>query len=186
MVQPLGSSTAPLDLMPGTDGGSPARWARGASAADTLNAILADKAKLTAVLTYHVVAGKVLSSDLATVSAARTAGFDVRWRPFARLELSGTTASTVAKGGLYSTTRSASGRWQPHASVQLVADWSRNSDLRAAVGTQAVTGREVWSLHALALVTRKLQLDAAAGVADRGTERENRQGTLTLTWAFGR
>lgn len=118
--------------------------------------------------------------------AARTSAFDVRWRPFARLEFTGTTASTVARGGLYTTTRSASARWQPHPSMQWVADWSKNSDVRALTGSQTVNGREVWSLHVLALVTRKVQLDAAAGMADRGTERENRQGTLTLTWAFGR
>ncbi len=119
-------------------------------------------------------------------SAARTTGFDVRWRPFTRLELTGTSASTVARGGVYAHTRSASGRWQPHPSAQIVADWSKSNDVRALTGTQAVNGREVWSLHVLALVTRKLQLDAAAGVADRGSERENRQGTLTMTWAFGR
>ena len=32
--------------------------------ADTLNAILADKAKLTSILTYHVVAGKIMAADL--------------------------------------------------------------------------------------------------------------------------
>ena len=32
--------------------------------AGTLEAVLADKAKLTAILTYHVVAGKVLAADV--------------------------------------------------------------------------------------------------------------------------
>jgi uncharacterized surface protein with fasciclin (FAS1) repeats len=32
--------------------------------ADQLNAILADKAQLTSILTYHVVAGKVMAADL--------------------------------------------------------------------------------------------------------------------------
>lgn len=32
--------------------------------ADTLNAILADKAKLTSILTYHVVPGKIMAADL--------------------------------------------------------------------------------------------------------------------------
>lgn len=32
--------------------------------ADTLNAVLADKAKLTDILTYHVVAGKVMAADV--------------------------------------------------------------------------------------------------------------------------
>ena len=32
--------------------------------AGTLEAVLADKAKLTAILTYHVVAGKVMASDV--------------------------------------------------------------------------------------------------------------------------
>lgn len=119
-------------------------------------------------------------------SAARTTGFDARWRPFANLELSGTHATTVARGGLFLRTRSASGRWQPHPNLQCVADWSRNSDVRAITGISAVSGREVWSVRMLTLLTRKLQLEAAAGVADRGSPRENRQGTLTLTWAFGR
>lgn len=33
--------------------------------AGTLDAVLADKAKLTAILTYHVVSGKVLAKDVA-------------------------------------------------------------------------------------------------------------------------
>src|SRR5512134_688692 len=37
-----------------------------------LDALLKDKAKLTKVLTYHVVAGKVLASDVAKLSQAKT------------------------------------------------------------------------------------------------------------------
>jgi uncharacterized surface protein with fasciclin (FAS1) repeats len=37
-----------------------------------LDAILADKAKLTAILTYHVVAGKVMSKDVAMMKTAKT------------------------------------------------------------------------------------------------------------------
>jgi uncharacterized surface protein with fasciclin (FAS1) repeats len=40
--------------------------------AGTLDALLADKAKLTAVLTYHVVAGKVSSTDVAGMTEANT------------------------------------------------------------------------------------------------------------------
>jgi len=39
---------------------------------DQLNALLADKEALTAVLTYHVVAGKVLASDVVSLSSAAT------------------------------------------------------------------------------------------------------------------
>ena len=35
-----------------------------------LDALLADKEKLTAVLTYHVVAGKVMSTDVASLTEA--------------------------------------------------------------------------------------------------------------------
>ena len=38
----------------------------------TLQAVLADKAKLTSILTYHVVAGKVLSKDIAHMNEAVT------------------------------------------------------------------------------------------------------------------
>ena len=38
----------------------------------TLNALLADKAKLKAVLLYHVVAGRVTASDVAKLSTAKT------------------------------------------------------------------------------------------------------------------
>ncbi|MBZ0230803.1 MAG: fasciclin domain-containing protein [Deltaproteobacteria bacterium] len=38
----------------------------------TVEGLLADKAKLTAVLTYHVVAGKVTAADVATISEATT------------------------------------------------------------------------------------------------------------------
>ena len=48
--------------------------------AGTLEAVLADKAKLTAILTYHVVAGKVTAADVAG--------------------LNGKTATTVQGGGL--------------------------------------------------------------------------------------
>lgn len=40
--------------------------------ADQLNAILADKDKLTAILTYHVVAGKVLAADVVKLKSAKT------------------------------------------------------------------------------------------------------------------
>ena len=39
-----------------------------------LQALLADKEKLTAVLTYHVVSGKVLASDVVKLSSADTVG----------------------------------------------------------------------------------------------------------------
>ena len=38
----------------------------------TVDALLADKAKLTAVLTYHVVAGKVTAADVAGLTQATT------------------------------------------------------------------------------------------------------------------
>jgi len=40
--------------------------------AGTLDALLKDKAKLTAVLTYHVVAGKVLAKDVVKLTSAKT------------------------------------------------------------------------------------------------------------------
>jgi uncharacterized surface protein with fasciclin (FAS1) repeats len=39
---------------------------------DKLNALLADKEALTKVLTYHVVAGKVMASDVVNLSSAKT------------------------------------------------------------------------------------------------------------------
>ena len=38
----------------------------------TLEGLLKDKAKLTGVLTYHVVAGKVMASDVAKLNSAKT------------------------------------------------------------------------------------------------------------------
>jgi uncharacterized surface protein with fasciclin (FAS1) repeats len=40
--------------------------------AATLNAILADKEKLTAILTYHVVPGKVMAKDVVALKSATT------------------------------------------------------------------------------------------------------------------
>jgi uncharacterized surface protein with fasciclin (FAS1) repeats len=40
--------------------------------AGTLEALLKDKAKLTAILTYHVVPGKVMAADVAKLHAAST------------------------------------------------------------------------------------------------------------------
>jgi len=40
--------------------------------AETLNAVLADKEKLTAILTYHVVSGKVLAADVVNLTSATT------------------------------------------------------------------------------------------------------------------
>lgn len=40
--------------------------------AETLKAVLADKAKLTAILTFHVVAGKVTAADVAKLHEATT------------------------------------------------------------------------------------------------------------------
>lgn len=39
---------------------------------ETLDALLADKARLASVLTYHVVAGKVMAKDAALLSHAKT------------------------------------------------------------------------------------------------------------------
>jgi len=39
---------------------------------ETLDAVLADKAKLTAILTYHVVAGKIMVSDVMSLTSAKT------------------------------------------------------------------------------------------------------------------
>ena len=39
---------------------------------DTLDALLKDKAKLTSVLTYHVVSGKVMAADVAKLTEAKT------------------------------------------------------------------------------------------------------------------
>jgi uncharacterized surface protein with fasciclin (FAS1) repeats len=39
---------------------------------ETLDALLADKEKLTAVLTYHVVPGKLMASDVAKLESAKT------------------------------------------------------------------------------------------------------------------
>jgi uncharacterized surface protein with fasciclin (FAS1) repeats len=38
----------------------------------TIDALLKDKAKLTSILTYHVVSGKVMSNDVKTLSSAVT------------------------------------------------------------------------------------------------------------------
>ena len=40
--------------------------------AETLKAVLADKDKLTSILTYHVVAGKVMAADVAGMTEAST------------------------------------------------------------------------------------------------------------------
>jgi uncharacterized surface protein with fasciclin (FAS1) repeats len=40
--------------------------------AGTLEALLKDKAKLTAILTYHVVAGKVMAADVVKLKEAKT------------------------------------------------------------------------------------------------------------------
>jgi uncharacterized surface protein with fasciclin (FAS1) repeats len=40
--------------------------------AETLQAVLKDKEKLTAILTYHVVSGKVMASDVMGLNSAKT------------------------------------------------------------------------------------------------------------------
>jgi uncharacterized surface protein with fasciclin (FAS1) repeats len=40
--------------------------------ADTLTAVLADKTKLTSILTYHVVPGKVMAADVMKLAEAKT------------------------------------------------------------------------------------------------------------------
>ncbi len=40
--------------------------------AGTVEALLADKAKLTKILTYHVVAGKVMAADVVKLTSAKT------------------------------------------------------------------------------------------------------------------
>jgi spore germination cell wall hydrolase CwlJ-like protein len=77
-------------------------------------------------------------------------------------------------------------RWAPFTNLQATADWSRSNDRRNSAFAQSVTGREIVSLHVLALIGRRVQVDASAGMAERATPRENRQGSVTVTWAFGR
>ncbi len=51
---------------------APTNEAFAALPAGTLDALLKDKEKLTAILTYHVVAGKVMAADVVKLSAAKT------------------------------------------------------------------------------------------------------------------
>ena len=102
------------------------------------------------------------------------------------LEVSGTHARSRSQQGVTQRTRTLSSRWAVHRNLQLSADWSHSSDERATASAQFLSGREIASAHALALLTPKLQLEASAGVADRGTTRETRQASVTLTWAFRR
>jgi uncharacterized surface protein with fasciclin (FAS1) repeats len=39
---------------------------------ETLEAVLADKARLTSIITYHVVAGKVMATDVMGLTSAKT------------------------------------------------------------------------------------------------------------------
>ena len=39
---------------------------------ETLDAVLADKDKLTSILTYHVIAGKIMASDIVKLTSATT------------------------------------------------------------------------------------------------------------------
>jgi len=122
----------------------------------------------------------------ATAGVARTVSWDARWRPMRTFELSGTHSRSRSQQGVTQRTRTLSSRWAVHRNLQLSADWSRSSDERATASAQFLSGREIASVHALALLTPKLQLDASAGMADRGTARETRQASVTLTWAFRR
>lgn len=121
-----------------------------------------------------------------TLNQARTAAWDLRWRPLRNLEATGTLGRTRGQGDTENRTRSLGIRWSAHPRLQVLADWSNSTDTRSHSGVQRVSGREIGSVHVLALITRTLQLDATAGIADRGSATENRQGTATLTWAFGR
>lgn len=119
-------------------------------------------------------------------ATARTSAWDLRWRPFSGLELTGTRATTRTAAGARTQVQTAGARWAVHPRLQVVTDWSRSSDERTSSGLASVNGREIATARVLALLSRKVQLDAAAGIADRGGPRESRQGTVTVTWAFGR
>jgi hypothetical protein len=127
-----------------------------------------------------------VSLGTASAGVARTVSWDARWRPIRTFEVSGTTTRSHSQQGVIQRTRTFASRWSVHRNLQLSADWSRSSDERATASAQYLSGREIASVHALALLTPKLQLDASAGAADRGTARETRQASVTLTWAFRR
>ena len=60
--------------------------------AGTVDALLKDKAKLTAILTYHVVAGKVMAKDVKTMTSAKTVnGADVAIDASAGVKVGGAT-----------------------------------------------------------------------------------------------
>ena len=60
------SSTGPFTVFAPTD------EAFAKLPAGTIDALLKDKAKLTSILTYHVVSGKVMADDVKTLSSAVT------------------------------------------------------------------------------------------------------------------
>lgn len=60
------TGTGPFTLFAPTNG------AFGKIPKATLDGVLEDKAKLTSILTYHVVAGKVMAKDVASMSEAAT------------------------------------------------------------------------------------------------------------------
>jgi uncharacterized surface protein with fasciclin (FAS1) repeats len=69
-----------------------------------LEALLKDKAKLTAVLTYHVVAGRVTAADVAKLTSAKTVhGGSVKIDASAGVKIDGarvTTADVAASNGV--------------------------------------------------------------------------------------
>ena len=69
----------------------------------TLDALLADKAKLTAVLTYHVVAGKVMAADVKPGSVRTVQGTDLMVSTMGGVKVNGsnvTATDIVADNGV--------------------------------------------------------------------------------------
>ena len=69
----------------------------------TLDALLADKAKLTAVLTYHVVAGKVMAADVKPGSVRTVQGTDLMVSTMGGVKVNGSnviTTDIVADNGV--------------------------------------------------------------------------------------
>ena len=69
----------------------------------TLDALLADKAKLTAVLTYHVVSGKVMAADVKSGTVKTIQGQDLNLGTMGGVTVNGATvtaADIVADNGV--------------------------------------------------------------------------------------
>ena len=126
--------------------------------------------------------------DLAHASARSTSqSFDLRWQPVHGIDLGANVARSGAlpRGEPTLTTKRYSFRLAPSARFQADLQYAASDQSRQDLANGRLSGREVWSGHAIAGIGRRFRVSAGGAISDPGRSTRSRQADVTLTTRLG-